>query len=555
MNNRKIDYTRILAKIIYSGMILFFAYIFITKGLVGYESNDDAFLGTIPSGWFGFFSPYTIHNNIIQGKVLALLSSVLQTHNWTVWYYLVLIIVSFLLFGIWCIDRHGTLLGGIFSVLFVLFCWVSLICRMNYSKSGAVALSVGCVIFLDSIDTDSFTDKRKKVFRIVGTLLAIIGALARYKVDLSVLPFFILGAVFVCMKYGIKSKQTVYIGALLTTILLLWGIDYGVYHFDSKWNDFKKFNDIREQLLDYDIPSYENDREIYNQLGLSENDYLMLTQWNYADDTVFTYDVMKSLVDYRDSHKDKISFDTVNGVIKGFKNLVLQYGQINIVLFVFILFISLGKTDNAGALYVSLLMFLGELCYLIWVGRPLERAVMIPVISELLLLILLFDSRCVVKKKTCISICIAIVIYAYSVCGFSTIKDIARREGDGEHNKVFAYLSEQEDNLYIWQISDMCGAFSNFGYPFEKYVFGIGKNSVPMGAWFIPAPFIQEIEEPFGESNNVFKILVDNSNAYYVGYAGADTEILETYLREHYYPNAEFEMVDTFEQYGIYSVR
>lgn len=545
-----------VAKIVICGIVLALAYLYISKGLVGYEANDDPFLGTITSGWYGFYCPYTIYNNIILGKLFAVISSLIPGHNWMYLFYLAIMLFSFMVFGIWCIEKHGTVLGGIFGLIFLFAGWISLIFVMNYSKSGAMVVTVGAILLLDSLDTDDFGNTSKRIFRIIGAVLTIVGALIRYEPDLAVFPFLIVGIVYIVSKYGIRSKQAVYLGSVLLAVLLLWGIDYGVYHLNPEWKEFREYNNNREEFTDYGIPSYENNREIYDEIGWSENDYLMIKQWNYADENVYTGDRFYKLYKYREANEPNLNFDRIVGIIDQF--IVVSKNQLTlyIPLFLFVFFASVGSGKEFKYLLAVTLLFVAEFFYLIYFGRINERAAMIPVFALTGFLIYFFNSRDISKKGICIFISAALLFFAFNAGSMTASWELPPRgENPDDDNSIYRYLSENEDNLYLWTITDMEKALANKRKPFMEFEFGIGKNSVPLGGWFVPAPFIQDIEAPFGERNNVFKLLVENPNVYFVSDSNSDNTVVLTYIREHYEPDADFEVVDTYKNYSIFSLK
>ena len=59
---------------------------------------------------------------------------------------------------------------------------------------------------------------------------------------------------------------------------------------------FKEYNDVRTQLVDYEVPSYEEHQEEYAALNLSSNDIMNLKRWCFADNEKFTLEILKKLL-------------------------------------------------------------------------------------------------------------------------------------------------------------------------------------------------------------------------------------------------------------------
>ena len=548
-----------LTSVVYIACIICFFLFFVRRGFISLETNDDAFLAIIPSGWFGDYYPYTIHNNILIGYIIASITRVLPLHNWTTLFYLGLIITSYNLIGLVIIQKEGAIIGSSLSAIFCITTWLTLVNRMNYSKTGGVAIIVGCMALVYSLDNEW---KKKEAFAlgICGMGLLFIGALIRYKTCIAVVPYIIVFLCFLFMRVKKNSlRRIIPFAVVILVILFSWLFDFWIYHTDDEWRKFKEYNDVREQLMDYDVPTYQENEDEYKRLGLNENDYKMLITWQYADEEVFGIDTLKALLQYREERYPKeLSISKIKKILELVIIGASAYQQIYVVLFVFIVCI-LTTRENKAYIWITVLLMLGELCYLRFVVRFLERAVMIPVIVALIM-VMFFYKPDYQRIGLTTGLLVMIVIYSYFACGLDSTNNWQKSQVSmkDEVNKLYNELSENENNLYVWHIYTAYGNLDGSHDRFDSYAFGQHRNSVYSGGWPVPSPIMASISEKFGEKNNVFKLLAYNRNVYYVDYTDnpiddIGIEMVEKYIQDHYDKDAKASLVKETGSFSIYS--
>ncbi len=246
--------------------------------------------------------------------------------------------------------------------------------------------------------------------------------------------------------------------------------------------------------------------------------------------------------------------------IKEILNLVIigagSYHQIYVVLFLFIVCF-LSTRENRVYMLLSILLLLGELCYLRYVVRFLERSVMIPVVVTMVLIVFFYQPE--YEMLTSLIITFALVVFfAYVGCGMADTDGWEDNHVNkkSEVNSIYQVLSLNENNLYVWHIFTASGNIDGGYDRFDSYAFGQHHNSVFSGGWPVPSPLMGRISQRFGEKNNVFKLLAYNHNVYYVEYTDNQIDdigmgMVEQYIRDHYNENAKARLV---EQSGIYSI-
>ena len=93
-------------------------------------------------------------------------------------------------------------------------------------------------------------------------------------------------------------KKREILGAFILTVFILAGIRLcdDLLYSSNVWEKYETFNTVRSQVLDYDHADYNEYREEFDKIGLSENDVNCLYQWIFADKNVYSESVMEEIV-------------------------------------------------------------------------------------------------------------------------------------------------------------------------------------------------------------------------------------------------------------------
>ncbi len=520
----------------------------VTLGIWGYETNDDMYLAMIPSGFFGKFIPYTIYNNIIQGYFLAAISSVFPVVNWTFIYYFLLIFISYVLIGVCCIWKKGMIQGTLLSIIFLCSTGVSMFCRMNFSKTGALVFLAGFITAMWL--SEDLERKRNKIIFYVALIFMILGSFVRYDTTVALLPFYVLGVIYLFVKYKYKLKRIVPFVGAFAIILLCWGLNSYVYHNSPEWKEYWDYASVN--ILDYGIPDYEAHQEEYETLGLSENDIICLNSWKYLDSTVYSKEIMVGIKAIRDNSKPSL-YEEMPRIITGFGQLF----RANVYLYVLIglLFYLFLKISNIDRIMLFMVMGLGcaEMAYLLLINRCIEHSAYIPILA--VFTYVLYLSKEGEKNK-----------HFHAFIGFMCLcsivmlggKDVPKMKKyplplEGTSTEVYKTLSSWKECLFVWD-PGVDAAVCNLGFsPIDNFPYGGHSNSVITGGWVALSPFMEDIGEEYGQRSNVFRLLAENENVFYVSSEGIYCDVIEKYIQEHYNPKAHCVQVTEVYGFGIYT--
>ena len=365
-----------------NGVIFLICVLFLVSTLTGktgaYETGDDIYINLISAGAFGTCPQYLVHTNVLYGYFLAALNTVLPQLPW---YYIALILFNLLAVFALCVVlcRRLSLSWSV-----ALTCAVSFMLSepfytsLQYTKQAFLYTVAGGLLLYDCLKRQSFGRKQYAA----AQLFLLLGFMIRYKSFLFVLPFLAMSALFAlwsCRRKPVSELRRpllLGIGVPLVLILLSYGID-AAHYADEEWHTFRRFNRLREEIIDYTGVDYEAHREAYDANGIPEESLIMLRALMYADGEMFTTDYLETVkaIEYADGTHDlrfdtRLFLDTLREIIR-----VLYSNYLGMAFAACVLCILVFGTNrmrlmmlcNAGLLFA-------EYYYLYCLGRPYFRA-------------------------------------------------------------------------------------------------------------------------------------------------------------------------------------
>lgn len=527
--------------------------------LIGFETNDDFYIELILNGSFGNNYPYTVYTNVLLGFFLVPLYKLMPFHNW----FLILQLFAGILFpyialGVWNIRKKGTIKGFLLSATVLFATFDSLVCRLNYSKTGAFLLAVGVLFLFSSLENEEWLRWQSRFERILSYLMILLGGLMRKQLVLAFIPF----AIIMCIYFYKKQKNSgimkfLPLIAVAVSLSLVWAVDYGVYSTNEEWKAFKAYDKTRIELLDYDLPDYYDFEEVYSSMGLSINDYSMLKDWRIGDKEVFTEDIIKNIVTSRNEvNRKNRDFDYFQNISFNLIEFTKSYGITIVLILVFFLSIYSGINNFFFPTFLLLTGF-GELFGLLINGRLNERSLYVPIIMALIMVLFFVDKedRKSPSKVEVSLLLLLIAFFAFYGCGFYSMTNRIEIKGKNinETEELFSYTEEHKDCLFIIDIVTDATIMMP-AYDILKPLLIVDHSNVSYtGGWLVPSPVWGDINGKYGERYSVFKSLAENDNVFLILPQEADCASVYYFICEHFYPGLRVEVVDTVGNYNILS--
>ena len=345
--------------------------------------------------------------------------------------------------------------GGLTVFAFNFFFYENL---MNiYFLNCAARAGVCAFIYLILIDEI----RRRDV--VICAILLVLCAAIRFSVFKEMLPFYLIVVFVRYFVFKKRKKLLVLCGSLLVIIGLMYVVNENAYI--GIYANEKEVNGYRAAIQDYDgLPAYEEHEELYQGLGMSEEEYLIMKDcWGlsgYLDKDTLAAILQVNKAEHSDIGEKKEQVQML--VTKMFEeDYTRNFWYLEILSVVAVLLIMLRRKD-----WRMLLCYLGiflivtcEIIYLAYRGRTPVRVTVSP------LLVLMFsgigyaihyrsDFTTLISKNRIIRmVCIALML----VCIYGVFTDSENVYHEFENSfsttadelKLVRYMLADSDNTYF----------------------------------------------------------------------------------------------------------
>lgn len=540
----------------------------------GQLSNDDWTISCLLSGRYTDTGPCLFVNALLSDTIIGL-SRMGGILNWL----FIIERISALLAFIGCcyvfLSRTPVAVASFALCGVIVFFLPGCLVNGNFTFVAAFTALAGVLCLLDwsSLSKDSSIGERRlgRVQAISGCALFFFGFLLRAQAALMVTPFVLLSGLWLAVQCRtaqatVKAIDCVSRGGLAITVVvglcvMASAYDHAVWS-QPELHEWREYNAYRAQISDYPMPSYEAMREELAALGVSENDYWLVTHWTTDDNTLFSKERLRKIAEARDRV-------FMSGDATGFFEAMVGYVQeaaTNILLVMFAGLLVLGSfvlLGWRGGVWAALFVLAAlVLCGYFWALGRLPERVEMPIWGSCIVLasycmalrpqskVQAEPSRISKAKSIAIGALVPIVVLMIFVRG------VALPSGDINRDALMQYISQNEDRVLLWDASSM-HSYENL---FRRRMIpqgGIIERNIKLGGWTTQSPQTNQAKEKGGVAEGISS-LVGNSNAYYISVSskGIQDRLL-IFLREHYYPTAEYRLVDELvgnegENYSIW---
>lgn len=377
---------------IYSLVLLCMAVLGISF-IFGYvlETNDDAMLRNIVSGWYtGEPEAHMIYVMYPLGYILSGLYKLLPEVSWYDYYMVGLHYLCWFMILVRVGGQFGKKLNKIISIslCFVVLVIIDLpyVVMHQYTVLAAILVAVAVLWLITSKHNIGI---EFWIARFVFCIFSILCLWTRKQVFLLALPIIaiIIFLQFIRDRKKIKEKkifnnQLMFLTIFIALVLVSFGWDRYAYS-GEEWKDFTVYNDARTDIYDfYGLPSYENHKDIYEELGLDYGDWIVMYNYNNKLAEGLSQEDIVTLADISEANwlngfqytnmRHKLIYDVVKNV---YGNSVQPIGLILMMLYIAALVDCCKKDKKISFISVVCLLFFGTLVvgYFMWQGRFPER--------------------------------------------------------------------------------------------------------------------------------------------------------------------------------------
>jgi len=516
-----------------------------------HETNDDFAMSFLVEGAYGQRSPYLIFQNVLWGKVLVFLYTLLPMMKWYSITMYAMLFLSFWGITYVLLRKQGRKVGCVSTALMLLFCGFQIYVRFQFSKVAAIATAAGMIMLLYALKYAA-EKLEKTICILIGAVLALWGSMIRFQMfAMSValvggcIGLYEVWKLFREKKEGWLKQIGTYIavfGTVGVLSLALYVVDQSFYA-SEEWQEYMKFNQLRSELWDYELPSYYENLDLYTSLGISEIDYSFYNEWN-MDPSVLDVEKMQALIDARPERETSLE-EYFSVYPAAFVTNSLYVMFILLALFA----ICMDKRNLYFALYgFCVVMTLQFYFYLI--GRygltRIDYSMWAAAVIALLYGMRVERVKEVSTKWIAVALSLGLV---FSVAEYNRRKD-GYINYVGAFKDFFVQATEDKENLYVMLIMSPT-TYYGFGF-WEECELGGLSNIYNAYGWESTMPLKESMLEKY-DIENVFRDGINNENVYYC--VGSYSELFTMYIQDNYDENAILYYEKEISGVPVYSLK
>ena len=503
------------------------AAIFLSLFPARFETNDDIAMAEIAYGVNGQYDSHLVYINVIIGHMLQKCLEILPAIPWYTVFQISLIYVSFAVFFYLLLEKFGCR-AFLPAMILIVFFGYQYFTRIQYTKTSGISIIAGFLLLFYATE-----QRRRLIACMIGMGLIVAGSMYRFQVlEMLCILFFGVGAQK--LYDTVKGREVKEIMRLCVPFVAVLAICCGLncfndwlYSRDPQWSDYVRFNALRTELLDYGFPSYEENRELYNSLDITQSGYTMYHYWEIGDPEYFNVETMQKLVEA----KNERQFD--HALIKGFVTEIplgmLKYWYTK-ALFITVLACLLPlKKRHAFVFSYACCGFVLIQLYLYYKGRYLRNRVDVSIVLAITMILLLYACTGEILGRRGLGVLLAGVLLLTALP--KHLEYLSEEPGDSKEY-LFRLFHTDPEHLYVATVS---GPKSDLFNLWNVEPVGLKSNYVSTGGWRTASPLVLRVLDAY-DIGNPYRDVIDNPNAYMICNTNIDLRL--NYIREHYAENA-----------------
>lgn len=549
------------------------------------KTDDYDMLCTLYGGMSGEYSPYMLYSNVIFGEICVFL---LELFPNVAWYYVLqyFLMVSANIVFLCALNEEtsknnhdtfkGICLGKEFvtypkTKMFLYYIWLIIFSyefyiRITFSKTAGFLTFIGYICFYFYIKT------QKKMWIVPGIFYIFWGIIIRpsFYLMITIIMFFVfLIFVFESLKklfdHKLDKKIVItYVAkfiiiAMSTYIFYILLGDYNSYRYskDELWSNYTEENVARATLVDYGIPDYNEYKDEYANLGVSQNDFKFWFTYGIRGDSSRLTSELYNEIGLLREDSDNSCFDEIALILKD----VIPYLMSQSFFILFIVYAYCLVEENKKNLIKVIAMLAAVLIvfvYLKLIGR-ITHHIDVVLFSSVDLILLMYIQKYNLNFKKLISLLsvslVFIIITNYTEIVSSSYdgRNFDSFKGRVEENfEELNSLSNDKEHLYVIhpQYSELLFiSFSMFEVIPKNFYSNIWRPNVNHAqAWNVPLDNYSV--------ENIWREATDSNIIRFVCTKNIEEQItcVEQYIQENYNKNAKAHIIHDDGKVLVYEI-
>lgn len=549
-------------------MLINFLIFFIANTLfdVKYEQVDDFIIYNLYSGLDGTYNLHGVYIHPFICLVISILYRIISFINWHSIFLLSMQFICFTLIGYTILKKNNNSMALLIYAIFASIFYTTLLMLIQYTSVSALLISTAFFLLVDLLEKE---ENKSKIYKIIIFCLFTIGIMMRMQSLLIILPFMGVYYLIYLIEFVKKDKTKenifritkYYIGYVLITIVVF--ISYNLYYnMNPLYKEYMEFNDMRTYLHDIAYVDYEENKEIFDEIGWSANDYYLFYTFDFGDEDKYSKENLKKIYDYKIQKDGKYNFDKkISEIEADFESDICDVNTYIFILFITIFIINLwNKSDMKRSILIFIATISMHLLFII-INRNMLRVIIPEYILGTALMIynleipnkqyLKFD----IEKLAIIFITLVIFVtvsgtkyqYGYELDDYLNYQDLIE------------YTNENRQNVYLYTVPSL--QFRYYAYSvYEMPPKGAFSNLRVLGGWDMYTQNYYDFKNRYNLEGKMIDLLKDNvylidGNVYWSGIKYENyKENIAVFIKENYDKDVEFIEIKNFDNLTVYKV-
>ena len=553
---------------------------------IKYEVSDDFVMATIISGAYGNgYNPHLIFINVLWGYLLLPFYYFIPTISWYLFAQLLICFFSFTIVSYMLLERLERPIAYLFIIILLTVFADDAYILVQFTKTAMIAVMGGGIVFL----WISFNERFRPLLIGAG-LLCLAGTMIRFKTIYIAGGFFLIILIveffkLIKEKNYRKSIRIIISGIVLITISVTLELaNTYIYNLNEEYAFFKNYNEARAQVTDASDYGYEAYEDELIRIGISENDYNIMRSWSFADNEVFSPEILEETGKIIDNYKQELGISK-ELVLENFQTRgIVAYPVCLACLGVLLSAILLGKKEwilhliclMAGALYILYFFYIERTVYRIEYGIFL---------GIFLGCIFFWKNNDDISKGYFIEIqksCVIFIIACLIIEGLIYIPDRSYQDNTSDTRRSYiekffneswnydarkyrkvvnkgekcdnllSEIIENKENFYFLDFNTTIQILYYDWNPFYTIPEGFYSNNLYLAGVMTNFPDYNQVLENNGIESPLMDLVKDN--VYIIDMGGESIESKVEFLKEHYYPSATAELIKEIDGYQIWKI-
>jgi hypothetical protein len=272
-----------------------------------YATDDDSAMTMIVSGtgFAGAPDEHLVFSNVVLGR---LLSAAYRRAPAVPWYgaYLIGVQVLTQLGLLYAVTRLGPSCRGpaLYALYFVVVA-LSTITNLQFTTTAFAATQAGVLALLSWQERPPEGRVERILLALLAGLLLVLGALVRFEAFGLALAVAAPAALVLAWRRprdvrGWRPLVGPVAVAVAAVVLALAAraYDRGYYRADPRWAEFREFNDLLRQFVDYGRAAEftPETASVFREVGWTRNDQRLMMQWFHPDPAVVSVEKMRRIL-------------------------------------------------------------------------------------------------------------------------------------------------------------------------------------------------------------------------------------------------------------------